>query len=90
MAPSKVLLVIFPGYNTLDVNGPYETLFAAGRGAHFRITVASETEITVSAEGMQIKVCFVIMGEDILKVKGRLATGTNSRHPSAMLSLTRP
>lgn len=56
MAPIEALMVIFPGANTLDVNGPIETLFAPGRGAHFSITVASETDITQTAEGVKIKV----------------------------------
>ncbi|KAL7760764.1 hypothetical protein ACKLNR_007299 [Fusarium oxysporum f. sp. zingiberi] len=55
MAPIKTLLILFPGANTLDVNGPIETLFATERGSYFNITVASETDITVTAEGVQIK-----------------------------------
>jgi putative intracellular protease/amidase len=56
---SKVLLIIFPGFNTLDMNGPYEVLRRSGQSNIFGITVASETEITTSVEGVQVKVCQV-------------------------------
>lgn len=52
----NVLVVIFPGFNTLDMNGPYEILKMAGNGKIFTLTIASETEITTSSEGIQVKV----------------------------------
>ncbi|KAK5654760.1 hypothetical protein OQA88_7085 [Cercophora sp. LCS_1] len=51
----KVLIVIFPGFNTLDMNGPYEVLRKTKQGNAFKVTVASETEITTSTEGVHIK-----------------------------------
>lgn len=61
MAPStplksNVLLVLFPGFNTLDMNGPYEVLQRSADASVFTITVASETDITTSIEGVQVKV----------------------------------
>lgn len=58
MATQKVLLVLFPGFNTLDMNGPYEILRKANDGNAFDVTVASETPITISTEGASIQVCF--------------------------------
>ncbi|KAK1753941.1 class I glutamine amidotransferase-like protein [Echria macrotheca] len=55
MAPRKILLVLFPGFNTLDMNGPYEVLQKAGDGAVFEIFVAAESEITTSIEGVHVK-----------------------------------
>ncbi len=52
----QVLLILFPGFNTLDMNGPYEILQKPGDGKLFTIKVASETDITKSAEGALIKV----------------------------------
>lgn len=52
----KVLVVIFPGFNTMDMNGPCEVLQMAGNGQRFTLTVASESEITTSSEGIQVKV----------------------------------
>lgn len=56
MAPRNVLVITFPGFNTLDLNGPWEALHVPGRGAEFKMTLASETEITTSAENMQVQV----------------------------------
>ncbi|KAK0616170.1 ThiJ/PfpI family protein [Immersiella caudata] len=56
MASSKnILLVLFPGFNTLDMNGPYEVLRKTKGGDLFQITVAAEYEVTVSCEGVQVK-----------------------------------
>lgn len=59
---SNVLLVLFPGFNTLDMNGPYEVLQRSADASVFTITVASETEITTSVEGVQVKVSFSRVG----------------------------
>lgn len=57
MAISKeILLVLFPGFNTLDMNGPYEVLRKTKGGDLFKITVAAESEITTSCEGVHVKV----------------------------------
>jgi len=56
MALQKILLILFPGFNTLDMNGPYEILQKANNGNTFQIIVASETEITTSQEGAAVKV----------------------------------
>jgi putative intracellular protease/amidase len=57
MTSSKnILLVLFPGFNTLDMNGPYEVLRKTKGGDLFKITVAAESEITTSCEGVQVKV----------------------------------
>jgi transcriptional regulator GlxA family with amidase domain len=55
-SPIHVLLPIFPGFNTLDLNGPAEVLgnTALPRNT-FRITVASATELTTSYENVTIK-----------------------------------
>ncbi|KAK4442352.1 class I glutamine amidotransferase-like protein [Podospora aff. communis PSN243] len=56
MTSSKsILLVLFPGFNTLDMNGPYEVLRKTKSGELFNITVAAESEITTSCEGVQVK-----------------------------------
>lgn len=49
----KALTVLFPGFNTLDMNGPFEVLARAGL---FEMVTAAENEITRSAEGVQVKV----------------------------------
>jgi putative intracellular protease/amidase len=52
----KVLLPIFPGFNTLDLNGPAEVLGnTALPPKTFSITVASATELTTSYENVTIK-----------------------------------
>jgi hypothetical protein len=58
-AARQILLVLFPGFNTLDMNGPYEVLAKPGGGDVFKISVASETEITTSAEGVHVKVWYL-------------------------------
>lgn len=60
MAPPKsnVLMILFPGFNTLDMNGPFEVLRRSGPDSDsFAITTASETDITTSLEGVHVKVC---------------------------------
>jgi transcriptional regulator GlxA family with amidase domain len=54
--PIKVLTLIFPGFNTLDLNGPVDVLgnTALPRNT-FLITVASATEFTTSYENVTIK-----------------------------------
>jgi putative intracellular protease/amidase len=59
MAPPKkshALLLLFPGFNTLDMNGPLEVFRKSGTSDVFVVTVASETEITDSTEGVHVKV----------------------------------
>jgi len=58
MALQNVLLILFPGFNTLDMNGPYEILQKTNNGNAFKIAVASETPITVSTEGASVQVRF--------------------------------
>ena len=60
MPTQQVLLILFPGFNTLDMNGPYEILRKTNNGDAFAATVASETPITVSTEGASIQVCFFL------------------------------
>lgn len=52
----KVLLILFDGFNTIDMNGPYDILTKSGQSDHFVIDVAAEKEITKSIEGVLIKV----------------------------------
>ena len=56
---SNVLIILFNGFNTLDVNGPYEVLRKSGRSDIFKVTIASQTEITTSIEGVHIKVQYL-------------------------------
>jgi len=53
---TNALMIIFPGFNTFDMNGPYEIFRDAQQGDAIGITVASETEITQAAEGTLVKV----------------------------------
>ncbi|EFZ04334.2 ThiJ/PfpI family protein [Metarhizium robertsii ARSEF 23] len=55
MATRKVLMVLFDGFNTMDMNGPYEIFRMSGNRDVFTVTVAAETEITTSFEGVHIK-----------------------------------
>ncbi|KAF2200328.1 class I glutamine amidotransferase-like protein [Delitschia confertaspora ATCC 74209] len=52
---SNALLLLYPGFNTLDVNGPLEVFKKSGTTLYFSVTVASETDITTSAEGAHMK-----------------------------------
>lgn len=54
--PTKVLLIVFPGFNTLDMNGPYDVFSKSGISENFVITVAAETDITKSVEGLLVQV----------------------------------
>jgi len=67
---SNILMILFPGFNTLDMNGPYEVLRRSGRNENCTITVASETEITTAEEGVQVKVL-----TDRVHVSSRWCTG---------------
>lgn len=52
----KVLLPIFPGFNTLDLNGPLEVLKnSALSDDTFEVWVASATELTKACEGVRIQ-----------------------------------
>ena len=53
---TQVLVILFPGFNTQDVNGPYEIFAIAGMKTHFDVTVAAHDEVTTSHEGVHIKV----------------------------------
>lgn len=56
----EVLLVLFPGFNTLDMNGPFDVLSKSGTSTSFNIQVASESTdrcgITKSTEGVKVQV----------------------------------
>jgi len=52
---TQVLVILFPGFNTQDVNGPYEIFAIAGMKTHFDVTVAAHDEVTTSHEGVHIK-----------------------------------
>jgi putative intracellular protease/amidase len=56
----EVLLVLFPGFNTLDMNGPFDVLTKSGTSTSFKIQVASESTdhcgITRSGEGVKVQV----------------------------------
>ncbi|KAF6805699.1 ThiJ/PfpI family protein [Colletotrichum sojae] len=51
----NVLVILFPGFNTLDMNGPLEVLTKSGTSDYFSVEVASETEITTSYEGVHVQ-----------------------------------
>ncbi|MCJ1354714.1 MAG: hypothetical protein MMC33_004703 [Icmadophila ericetorum] len=57
----SVLLLLFPGFNTLDANGPLE-IFGNGSlrsedhpDGYFQITIAAADEFTKAAEGLTVK-----------------------------------
>ncbi|KAH6718588.1 class I glutamine amidotransferase-like protein [Leptodontidium sp. MPI-SDFR-AT-0119] len=56
--PLKVLIPLFPDFNTFDANGPIEVLSQANRnsdsGVFFQIFIAGDTELTKSIEGVSI------------------------------------
>lgn len=56
----EVLLVLFPGFNTLDMNGPFDVLSKSGTSTSFNIQVASEATdhcgITKATEGVKVQV----------------------------------
>jgi transcriptional regulator GlxA family with amidase domain len=58
--PLEVLIPIYPDFNTFDINGPVEVLSQANRNSgfpnnpHFKISIAAETELTTSVEGIRI------------------------------------
>lgn len=56
LTESNVLLIVFPGFNTIDMNGPYDVLTKSGMNKMFNLTVASETLITRSCEGVKVEV----------------------------------
>ncbi|KEF57022.1 uncharacterized protein A1O9_07212 [Exophiala aquamarina CBS 119918] len=67
----NVLLPIFPGFNTLDVNGPLEVLKNSGLPDDtFEVWVASATELTQACEGVQIQ--RNISFQDILDPSSRI------------------
>jgi len=53
---SNVLIILFQGFNTLDVNGPLEVFRKSGLSQYFKVKVAAVDDITVSDEGAQMKV----------------------------------
>jgi cyclohexyl-isocyanide hydratase len=55
--PLKVLLLAFPGMNTLDLNGPVEVFGSSSvaKQGYFSITIAAAEEITEAFEGVLIK-----------------------------------
>lgn len=54
--PIKVLLPIFPGFNTLDLNGPLEVLARPKESGTFKCTIAAAEDLTLAAEGVSIQV----------------------------------
>lgn len=52
---SKALLILFEGFNTLDVNGPLEVFRKSGNAQDISVTVAAQAEITTSTEGAHMK-----------------------------------
>ncbi len=56
--PLKVLIPLFPDFNTFDANGPIEVLATSNRTAsgkqYFQLFVAAETDRTKSIEGVSI------------------------------------
>ncbi|RJE24818.1 ThiJ PfpI family protein [Aspergillus sclerotialis] len=52
----KILILIFPGFDLLDLSGPVEVLGKGGTDSiKFNFTIASETDETKSVEGVTIK-----------------------------------
>ncbi|KAL1855258.1 hypothetical protein Daus18300_011164 [Diaporthe australafricana] len=55
----EVLLALFPGFNTLDMNGPFDVLTKSGTSTSFNVQVASESTdrcgITKSGEGVKVQ-----------------------------------
>lgn len=60
----EVLLVLFPGFNTLDMNGPFDVLSKSGTSTSFSIQVASESTdhcgVTKATEGVKVQVWALI------------------------------
>lgn len=56
MEPKRVLVVLFEGFNTMDMNGPYEVFRMADNRNAFTVTITAEMEVTRSFEGVQVKV----------------------------------
>lgn len=81
-APIRVLMPIFPGFNTLDLNGPAEVLGNSSLPRNtFHITVVSATEHTTSYENVTIKrdVSF----SELLQSKAKLGEFTVLMQPGA-------
>lgn len=53
---TQVLLILFPGFNTLDMNGPYDVFTKSGTSQYFSVTIAAEDDITKSFEGVLVQV----------------------------------
>ncbi|KAH0562158.1 hypothetical protein GP486_003144 [Trichoglossum hirsutum] len=53
----KVLIPLFPGFNTLDVSGPLEVLGNPAQPTPnpYSITIASDTDTTTASEGITVK-----------------------------------
>ncbi|KAJ0117345.1 uncharacterized protein J7T55_003759 [Diaporthe amygdali] len=55
----EVLVILFPGFNTLDMNGPFDVLTKFGTNTSFNLQVASESTdrcgITKSTEGVKVQ-----------------------------------
>ena len=76
-SPVKILLVLFPGFNTLDMNGPYEVLRKSKGGDLFTITVAAESEITTSCEGVHVKVRIHLLAIAVILMVLTLSSATS-------------
>ena len=56
VTPIKVLMPIFSGFNTLDLNGPLEVLARPKEKGTFKCTIAAAEDVTLAAEGVSIQV----------------------------------
>ncbi|SLM35437.1 DJ-1 domain, InhA-type [Lasallia pustulata] len=55
VTPIKVLMPIFSGFNTLDLNGPLEVLARPKEKGTFKCTIAAAEDVTLAAEGVSIQ-----------------------------------
>lgn len=77
-----MLLVLFPGFNTLDMNGPFDVLSKSGTSTSFNIQVASESKdpcgITKSTEGVKVQVKILQLLHSSFKSNWRSLTNSFS------------
>lgn len=75
----KVLLILFDGFNTIDMNGPYDILTQSGQSEHFVIDVAAEQQPTKSIEGVLIEVGRGLICSSVPKSEMRFTTLTREQ-----------
>lgn len=75
----KVLLILFDGFNTIDMNGPYDILTQSGQSEHFVIDVAAEQQPTKSIEGVLIEVGRDLIRNSVPKSKVRFTALTREK-----------